>query len=313
MSTYTNSSGGARYDAEILKVALAVRAEDVCRHLLPGGHRRGNRWLCGNMDGEPGKSLSVVIAGPNVGVGSDFATNQAFGNLLELWRLSRGLTFPEAIREAGEWTGLPAEKTYTVSAAPKPKPIPAHYKLSGAEYIKMMGAADRLRNDWPLCERIADRRGWCPGLVHALAGDLQLGWYDGKLAFLYGGLDGCGGMKLRGKSKGKRLIYWAFGRPSDLWRGYRLISPRNIAFICEGETDCISVISAVRKLEIDGEVVALPSATGHKLILPERFTGKRVYIVRDSDDAGQNSADAIRRALGGVAQEIRTFNPGDFQ
>jgi len=90
-------------DASEMKVGLLAQAEAVCRHLLSAGTRLGNEWHCGNLRGEPGRSLSVNLI---TGVWRDFATGEGGSNLLELWIRVRGVDFPTALREASDFCGM---------------------------------------------------------------------------------------------------------------------------------------------------------------------------------------------------------------
>ena len=51
-------------NASAIASALGARAEEVCRHYLPGGHRQGRYWVAGDIDGTPGRSLYVRLSGP---------------------------------------------------------------------------------------------------------------------------------------------------------------------------------------------------------------------------------------------------------
>ncbi len=79
---------------------LGDRAEEVCRAYLPGGKRQGDYWKVGNVRGEPGESLWVLLTGPNAGKWEDPATGEG-GDLVHLIKAVRGLpdiaaTLPEA-------------------------------------------------------------------------------------------------------------------------------------------------------------------------------------------------------------------------
>ena len=51
-------------NASTIASALAARAEEVCRHYLPGGHRQGRYWVVGDINGNKGRSLYVRLAPP---------------------------------------------------------------------------------------------------------------------------------------------------------------------------------------------------------------------------------------------------------
>lgn len=83
-----------------LSALLNRQAESICQHLLPAGKRIRNEWCCGNVGGQPGKSLKIVLTGEKIGVWSDFEESVTGGDLLDLWRMVRGLSLYEAMQEA---------------------------------------------------------------------------------------------------------------------------------------------------------------------------------------------------------------------
>lgn len=85
---------------------LADRAEEVCRHLLPHGKREGEEWVCGDIDGQPGKSFKVNI-GSKVGLYCDFAGGHSGQNLMSLWCAVTRKEFKYAIKEAKQFLGIP--------------------------------------------------------------------------------------------------------------------------------------------------------------------------------------------------------------
>jgi phage/plasmid primase-like uncharacterized protein len=81
-------------EASTLAARLAENAEDVCRHYLSEGRRRGRHWQVGDVSNTPGRSLYVRLFGPSFGPGAagkwaDAATGE-HGDLLDLIRLNRG-------------------------------------------------------------------------------------------------------------------------------------------------------------------------------------------------------------------------------
>jgi twinkle protein len=106
--------------AEIARL-LAGDVEGVCRYLLPGGKRDNHEWRAGSVGGESGKSLGVHLTGEKAGIWADFA-GDGKGDLLDLWRESRGVDLPDAMREACAYLGIP-EPTFVSGKAPVCKPI----------------------------------------------------------------------------------------------------------------------------------------------------------------------------------------------
>ncbi|MDG9672082.1 AAA family ATPase [Hahella sp. CR1] len=97
-----------RCDAQQLKMQLLERLPDALSHLFPNGKVRGAQFFIGDLQGNPGKSLVVELAGPKMGVWIDFETNES-GDVLSLWAAVKGLDaqgqFPELKRSITHWLG----------------------------------------------------------------------------------------------------------------------------------------------------------------------------------------------------------------
>jgi len=86
---------------------LSAIAPQVARFLLPGGKEYGQEWLCGDLSGGPGESLKVRIHSTYAGQWRDWAAgDEAKGDLIDLWRMVKGLTQAEAIKEAKAYLGI---------------------------------------------------------------------------------------------------------------------------------------------------------------------------------------------------------------
>lgn len=95
--------------AREISAKLAERAEEVCLHLFPQGHRKGHEFAIGSLSGDRGDSLKVRLDGEKSGLWSDFATGEK-GDMIDLWRLSQGKTFIEAMKDMRAFLGLPDEE-----------------------------------------------------------------------------------------------------------------------------------------------------------------------------------------------------------
>lgn len=71
-----------RIDFAALNDALLVRAETLVPQWLSGGVRRGAEWVCGDLSGAKGGSLSVNL---RTGVWKDFASEEAGADLVSLY------------------------------------------------------------------------------------------------------------------------------------------------------------------------------------------------------------------------------------
>lgn len=113
-----------------ISAMLASRAEDVCQHLLPGGKRQAGTWLSGDVSGSPGVSLVVNLEGQHVGKWRDWANQDVDrGDLLDLWRTSRGVEPKEAFEQAKRYLGI-AEVSLGIAERTWRKPKTEHGDLN---------------------------------------------------------------------------------------------------------------------------------------------------------------------------------------
>lgn len=89
-----------------VEAKLKDRVLEVVQHLLPSGKREAGEWVCGNLAGQPGRSLKVNVSG-KAGVWCDFADGGKGGKtLMSLWCSVRAQEFRVCIREAKEFLGI---------------------------------------------------------------------------------------------------------------------------------------------------------------------------------------------------------------
>ena len=114
----------ARLDASDLAQRLGRQAEAVCRHFLDAGRRQGNYWQVGDVRNTPGRSMFVRLKdspkGP-AGKWQDAATSE-HGDLLDVIQESLGLSdFADVAEEARRFLSLPhAERAQSKKPASKP-------------------------------------------------------------------------------------------------------------------------------------------------------------------------------------------------
>jgi putative DNA primase/helicase len=85
-----------KLDFNALAQRLLVSSETLVPQWLPGGRRRGHEWVCGDLSGGEGASLSVNLLS---GRWADFATSDRGGDLVDLYAAIHELTLGEAYRE----------------------------------------------------------------------------------------------------------------------------------------------------------------------------------------------------------------------
>jgi hypothetical protein len=93
-------------DLDALRQFTPERREALCRHLLPGGHKEGCRWLAGSILGEPGRSFDVNL---RTGVFGDWAADQKGAGAIDLWMQVTGADFKTATQQLSTWIGLPID------------------------------------------------------------------------------------------------------------------------------------------------------------------------------------------------------------
>lgn len=295
-------------DAQTTKAALNDRADDFTRWLFPAGRKNGSEWLVGSLSGEAGRSLSICIGGEKVGVFKDFATGDKGDNLIELFAQAHRVQFKDALHACAEWLG-PSVVTSSTRSAPVPRReslracrFPSDiYEPTDEEVRDVQKMVETLISDSSLCERVARARGWQSETVRQLALETYLGWHDGKLCFIYDT-----GVKLRWREKGERIIRWAFGKPW-LWRGAWIKSAQTI-YLCEGETDAISLIDAGIESDRATVAVALPSASTFDSTWAALFDGKDVVLAFDNDKAGSDATARVSKLLRPSARSLKQLN-----
>ena len=95
--------------AAAVAVALADRAEEVCRRYLPHGRRQGRYWTAGDIHGARGRSLFVRLAPPGIPGKWTDAADGTHGDLLDLIRIASGTgSLRVALTEARAFLSSPA-------------------------------------------------------------------------------------------------------------------------------------------------------------------------------------------------------------
>lgn len=90
-----------------LSERLAAQAASVAQMLLPGGKLvSGREWVCGDVTGKPGDSLKVTLFGTYAGQWRDWSTDSDKGDLIDLWRIVKGCTQAEAIKQVKTHLGI---------------------------------------------------------------------------------------------------------------------------------------------------------------------------------------------------------------
>ena len=230
-----------------------------------------------------------------------FGKCAAGGDVIRAVELLDGLDFKGACERLGG--RLPEDALPARSELPKKPKIEA---LTAEQVAMQATAAKAMGADAGRCAGIAKRRGWQAETVRGLALDAHLGTHEGKLAFIYPH-----GLKLRWQdAAGERRIAWAFGSNGELWRQDRLAAEEvRKVYVCEGETDGISLLDAGMETDSTVAVVAIPGASCWRQEWNALFAGRDVLVATDADEAGEKAAKRIIGELDGVTARVARLNP----
>ena len=112
-----------------INTAAIPRLGEVLPHWLPGGHVEGDEYVCGDISGAAGRSLSINM---QTGVWRDFAGTDGGSDPVSLFAAIRGLAQGEAARELARDFGI----EYDISSKPARRSrgqIVASYDYLGAD------------------------------------------------------------------------------------------------------------------------------------------------------------------------------------
>lgn len=94
-----------------IKTLLLARLHEAVVYLFPEGKQKHQQYFIGDVQGNPGKSLVIELAGERAGVWIDFATGEA-GDIVDLWaavhHLSAKQHFVQVKDSVHQWLHLPA-------------------------------------------------------------------------------------------------------------------------------------------------------------------------------------------------------------
>lgn len=207
------------------------------------------------------------------------------------------MSFPEAlnylsdqVHAVARYKAVPMVRTQKAVSNPQ--------ELTEEQESRLKAAAKRLAEDDHRCVSVASKRGWNPATIKALAEEGSLGW-EGGLSFLYSS-----GMKTRNWPH--KDFVQDFGKPG-VWRANKIGDAAEL-FICEGETDCISLVD--KGVEEDGfmAVIALPGASSNTSDLPQLLHGRHVTVCMDDDEAGHRATEKLVDLLVGVCASVHIFD-----
>ena len=293
--------------ASDIAAQLAERAESLCRHLLPEGHREGSEWRCGSVQGEPGNSLGVRLTGAKAGVWCDFKDG-AKGDPLDLIQACLTLDKGQAVTWAKEWLGIGSGTTAPLRLPHQPQHSepPRKDSPNRARALEIWRASVPAENT-PGKHYLLGRgyTGPIPPTVryHAALLHPDIGQHLPALVAAVANVE----KKIIGIS---RIFLTMDGRKAPLSRpkmslgtlrggAVRLAPTSDRVWLTEGVEDGLAVMQMMSE-----PAWGVLGTSGFKSVeLPENI--KRVILAPDGDDAGQTVIQEAARRLAGQGREVR--------
>jgi hypothetical protein len=261
-------------NARRIKELLLERVVELAQYLFPNGHREGNHWCVGSINGGAGRSFKICIAGSKAGLWGDFdPSGNPLGkhtrNLLDLWMQARNADYKTGLHEAAKWLGRPLRQSNNApqSASKTRSRFPT---LDGA-----IASAERWLN------KRATRRDW---------------YHDreGNEHFVVVRFDAEGGKDFRPfyRDESGWLMSDPPGKLPLFYVPELIARPRERVFVVEGEK-CTCELATLGLL-------ITTSAHGAKSVHKtdwQPLAGRNVVILPDNDSAGWAYAQTVAGIL----------------
>lgn len=286
-------------DIKEISQKLNEQARTIAAMLLPGGREHNREWSAGSIAGEQGNSLKVCISGAKVGVWSDFATGDS-GDLLDLWRMTKGISLADAISEAKTYLGIvdpPLEKLGKKTFH-RPQRAQSVKKIAPKSKIAVYLAETRkLADDALKAYRISEAAeiGPYPGWK------TQAAWQGPWVvmpSLRNNELIACKYLHLERKDGKKQTFVEANCEPCLF--GWQAIGEnQRDVIICEGELDAITCYQyghPALSVPFGGGNGAKQQWLDYEMGNLDRFD--TIYLAMDNDGAGMEAIDEIIGRLG---------------
>lgn len=281
-----------RIDFAGINASLLARSREFLLSVFPAGRIEGHEFKIGNIQGDPGRSLSINL---NTGVGADFSAQESYSDLIAVYAAHHGIGMGDAAKElSGE--------DYRRGTTPPPSAqnVPRETSASKAAIVPVPADAppppDTLsiqrEGEWfdhPVAARWA---------YHMPNGDLV--GYVCRLNFEGGGKDV---IPVVYATKGREKAKWrqgAFPKPRPLYNATKFI-PGDRVIIVEGEK-CVDHLKA---LNTSRHPICWPGGSkAVKFADWSILAGCDVLLFPDHDQPGREAMADVAGRLLAIAERV---------
>ena len=120
-----HTSSDKKYSVDDVRSRMLSNIHAILHYHLPKGVFQADRFVVGDLQGNPGKSLVVTVSGDKAGLWQDFSTGES-GDLFTLWAAIYGLdakqNFGEVLQDIEGWLGGDYKEKYKKPINTKPTP-----------------------------------------------------------------------------------------------------------------------------------------------------------------------------------------------
>ena len=273
-------------DFHSLSAELLARAEALCSEWLPAGKRRGREFVVGDLQGNPGESLSINL---HTGVWKDFSSGEGGGDFISLYAAMHRIEQGEAFRQL------------TNGHAPAALSRPAQRKPAAPDLAIVLPVPD----DAPVCR-----------LVHPTHGKPSASWaYRDKFGALLGHVARYDPPEGRKQivpwvwADGKGWVMKQFPDPRPLYGLERLTLGMRV-IVTEGEK------AADAAQAIVGERYAVVTWPGGAQALGKAdfsvLAGHKVLLWPDADEPGVECMRKLAAKLAPQCPEVKVLDVADM-
>ena len=280
--------------------------EKVCPYLYSNGIPESGYWCVGSIEGEPGKSFKINVAGEKIGWWKDWGEPDEKGgtNFVSLWAKARKISFAAALAQAKAWLdsggeGPAAAPTATTPTGPRPVPGAAAKTEKPFDWAKCVEKADAKR-----LASIGKERGLEYEFVSWLRDKQIIGFYGDAVAFPITNEAGVVvGIHMRDQKRKWRVLGGCAMRPlviGDLARATTI-------FVFESQWDAFAAWARLGLMDTAGYAAIITrGAANGKLVASLIPAGAKVLVFKQNDEPDEKGRAAADEWLTAVARHAGT-------